>query len=180
MVANAFMDPEATVLSYFGIQPGMKIADFGAGAGFFAILMAKLTGERGSVTAVDVLDSALDAIRAKAKSEALNNIATVRSNLEVVGSSGLADGSQDLVLVKNVLFQSQKKAEIFREAGRVLAPGGQLVVLDWKKGSGGLGPPDQLRDEPEQIVALAQQYNFNLANSFTPDAFHFGLILKHA
>ena len=171
------MNPETTVTG-FGIQPGMKIADFGAGTGFFTILMAKLVGETGQVTALDVLEPALESIRTQAKAEGLANIQTVRSNLEVVGSSNLAEGSQDLVLVKNMLFQSPNKAEIISEARRVLRPEGRLIVIDWKKGAGGLGPPDDLRSDESAISALVAGAGLTAVSSFPPDAFHFGLIFK--
>ena len=171
------MDPETTVAG-FGVQPGMKIADFGAGSGYFTILLAKQVGETGVVTAIDVIDSALETIRTQAKADGLTNIATIRSNLEVVGSSGLADGSQDMVLVKNMLFQSPKKAEVIQEASRVLRGGGRLIVIDWKKSAGGLGPPDELRTDDVTVTKLAASAGFLADGNFAPDAFHFGLSFR--
>ena len=101
--SGGFMNPQR-IAGYFGITPGMKIADFGSGAGYFTLVLAKIVGESGMVTAVDILDSALDTLRARAKAEGLENIEIVRSNLEIPGGSGLGNDSQDLVLLANILF----------------------------------------------------------------------------
>lgn len=171
------MDPQTTV-GYFGIQAGMRIADFGSGSGFFTIFMAKLAGPDGLVTAIDVMDSALDSVRAKAKAEALDNIDTIRSNLELPGSSGLADGSQDLVLLKNVLFQTEKKQAMLAEANRVLKIAGKLALIDWKKGADGLGPPDQFRTEAESMRQLAENGGFNFIDFIDADVFHYGMMFR--
>src|SRR3989338_1952656 len=81
--AGGFMNP-SSIAGGFAITEGMKVADFGAGAGYFTIIMAKLTGEGGTVTAVDILESALDIVRSKSKNEGLRNIQTIRSNLEIL------------------------------------------------------------------------------------------------
>jgi ubiquinone/menaquinone biosynthesis C-methylase UbiE len=171
------MNPEATV-ELFGLQEGMKIADFGTGSGYFTILMAKKVGEGGQVAAVDILESALDSVRARAKSEGLNNINAVRSNLETVNGSGLENESQDAVLIKNVLFQSPQKEAIIKEADRVLRPGGTLIIVDWKKGGGGLGPPDGLRISPESVEQSVTSQGYLVENVLAIDSFHFGFVFR--
>lgn len=171
------MEPQR-IATFFGIREGMKIADFGCGSGHFTILMAKIAGEGGLVTAIDIMDTALDTVRAKAKSEGLKNIATIRSNLEVANSSGLATGSQDIVLLANVLFQSNKKEEIIREASRILKSSGGMVIISWKKGAGGFGPPDELRVDPETVKKLAEKSGFKLVNEFDTGAFHSGSMYR--
>ncbi|HZZ99287.1 MAG TPA: class I SAM-dependent methyltransferase, partial [Candidatus Paceibacterota bacterium] len=98
---GGFLNPEE-VIRDFGIAPGMIIADFGCGAGHIGILAAQAVGENGKVTAVDIMEDKLDSIRVRAKASGLNNIETVRANLEVLGSSGLPDNSQDMVILANI------------------------------------------------------------------------------
>ncbi len=172
---EGFMDPQSTI-GYFGLREGMRVADFGSGSGYFTILIARIVGEGGLVTAIDVMDSALDMVRAKAKSEGLKNVDTIRSNLEVTGSSGLASDSQDFVLLKNILFQSNKKEEIIKEARRVLKSGGGLAVIDWKKGSHGFGPPDDLRTDENTIREMVLQVGLDYLRFIEVDVFHYGLM----
>lgn len=142
------------------IQPGMFIADFGCGGGHFTFLLAKRVGEQGKVYALDVQAPPLEMIKARAAAEGAKNIQTIRANLEIPGSSTLADASQDRVLIANVLFQSPKKEAILQEARRILKPNGSLVLIEWRKGAGGFGPPDDLRMDEDQIRTLVQGQQF--------------------
>lgn len=171
---GGFLNPDL-IVENFGIEEGMKVTDFGSGSGYFTILMAKKTGEAGLVTAVDILESALDIVRSKTKSEGLRNIQTIRSNLEVYGSSGIQSDSQDFVLLANVLFQSDQKDDIIKEAHRALKEKGTLVIIDWKKGTGGFGPPDNFRLDSLAMQSLAANNSFEFIGFLDVGAFHYGL-----
>jgi len=174
---GGFMNP-SVVVSQFGLKPGFRVADFGSGSGYFTIEMAKIVGGSGFISAVDILDSSLETIRAKAGLEGLRNIQTIRGNLEIIGGSGLANESQDIVLLANILFQNENKMAILKEAKRVLGPGGKLIIIDWEKGSGGVGPPDEYRITKETLISLATQVGFRLEKEIPADQYHFGLIFR--
>lgn len=174
---GGFLDPEI-VASKFGLKLGQEIADFGAGSGYFTIIMAKIVGDSGKVNAIDILDSSLETIRSKANLEGLKNIKTIKGNLEVIGGSGLDDSSQDFVLLANILFQNEDKVEIIRESKRVLKDDGRMVIIDWEKGSGGFGPPDEYRSPKETIMSLAAQEGFIFEKYIDVDKFHFGMIFR--
>ena len=162
MISGGVLLDPARVVDNLDIRPGMKIADFGCGTGHFTILMAKRVGDDGRVTAIDIQEAPLESVRTRAREAGLATIDIIRANLEVLGGTSLLDNSQDMVLLANVLFQSNKKPEIMREAHRILKSGGQLVMVEWKKGSGGFGPPENLRMDAEQLKALvsAEQFTF--------------------
>jgi len=174
---EGFLNPESLV-GDFGIHPGMKIADFGSGSGHVAVLLAQRTGQEGLVTAVDILEDKLDAVRVKAKAAGINNIETIRANLEVPGSSGLPDRSQDLVVLVNVLFQSTRKTDIIRESHRVLRSGGKIAIVEWKKGAGGLGPPEDLRTDDAVIQGLFSKAGLVLDHAFNAGQLHYGMIFN--
>ncbi len=171
------MDP-GKIMSEFDIQEGMSIADFGCGAGHFTILLGQKVGKDGKVYALDVQESPLESVSARAKAAGLENIETVRANLEVLGSSRLPDNSQDVVLLINILFQSTKKSEIINEATRVLKTGGRVIVIEWKRGAGGFGPPDELRTEPSAMQALMPSTNFSFQKDIDAGSFHYGMIFQ--
>ena len=178
LAANgSFMDPYRTA-AQFGISGGMRIADLGAGNGYFTLAMAKLVGESGSITAVDVLSNPLYTIESKAKIEGLTNIRTQKGNLEIEGGSGLSGNSQDIVLLKNVLFQSQNKDSIIKEAARILKENGKLIIIDWLKGAGGLGPPDNLRTDLGYIQQEVGDIGFRMEKSIEADKFHYGFLFR--
>lgn len=176
--SGGFMNPEL-IAAGFGLTEGMRVADLGSGSGYFTIIMAKKVGDSGLVTAVDLLNSALETLRAKAKVEGLGNIETIRSNLEILGSSGLTNDSQDIVLLANILFQNSNKATILNEARRVIKPGGTLIVIDWRKGAGGFGPPDNLRTSEEEINRLViSSDGFQFVSQIDAGVFHYGMMYK--
>lgn len=179
--SEGFFNPNA-VIGEFGIVQGMKIADFGCGAGHIGILAAQKLGKDGILLALDIMEDKLDSIKARAKASGLENVQIKRSNLEVLGSTGLADGSQDMVLLINILFQSNKKEEILKEASRVLKNEGTVVLIEWKKGVqvGGLsfGPPDNLRTDPETMKSIFSSQGLKLSREFIAGQFHYGLIFK--
>lgn len=174
---GGFMNPDK-IAGEFGIVPGMTVADFGSGAGYFTILMGQKVGTNGKVYALDIQESALDNVRVKAKAAGLENVETIRSNLEVPGSSGLADGSQDMVLLANILFQSDLKAEIVKEAVRVLKSGGSVVLIDWKRAAGGFGPPDTRRTDEIAMRNLVIGEGFIFENDIDAGQFHYGMKFK--
>ena len=175
---GGFLNPEKA-LEEFGIKEGMKIADFGCGAGYFAILTAKAVGETGIIYAVDVLKTALESVRSTAKAEGLLNIKTVWANLEIKGGSSLEDESVDIVLLANILFQSTKKAAIIKEARRVVKKGGKMIVIDWKKDQP-MGPPQDLIVSEDLIKDLAEKEGFRLERKFSAGDRHWGIIfVKH-
>lgn len=175
--AGGFLDP-GKIMSEFDIQEGMSIADFGCGTGYFTILLGQKVGKDGKVYALDVQEPPLDSVRAKAKAAGLENIETVRANLEVLGGSRLPDNSQDMVLLANILFQSTKKAEIISESARVMKAGGRLIVIDWKRSAGGFGPPDELRTEQADMRALAPENIFSFQKDIDAGSFHYGMMFQ--
>lgn len=174
---NQVIDLKA-IVGQFGLEPGMRVADFGTGSGYFTLEMARALGESGVVTAVDILDSALETVSSRVNSAGLENIQLVKANLEVLGASGLADESQDFVLLANILFQNDGKIMIIREAKRVLMPGRRLAVIDWEKGNGGLGPPDEYRTPKASILSLVSQEGFTYEKDIFVDVYHFGMMFR--
>ncbi|OHB16944.1 MAG: hypothetical protein A2913_00755 [Parcubacteria group bacterium RIFCSPLOWO2_01_FULL_40_65] len=176
-LANQTFDLK-NIISQFELEPGIKIADLGSGSGYFTIEMAKAIGDGGIVTAVDVLESALETVRARATIADVKNIHLIRANLEVLGSTFLSDNSQDFVLIKNVLFQNDQKIRVIREAKRILMSGRKLVIIDWGKGVGGLGPPDEYRTPKESILSLASQEGLIYEKDIIVDIYHFGMMFR--
>lgn len=174
---GGFLDPDRLV-DGFGVEKGMIISDFGCGAGYFTISMAEKTGSTGKVYAFDVQTSALDHVKSKARVRGIDNIETVRTNLEIPGSSGLADESQDIVLLANILFQSQKKSEIIKEGFRVLKKGGKMIIIDWKKGAGSFGPPTDHRTEEKEMIQFAEKEGLAFEHPVDAGQFHYGLLFK--
>ncbi|MBU2264677.1 class I SAM-dependent methyltransferase, partial [Patescibacteria group bacterium] len=172
---GGFINPEK-VIAQLNVKPGMKVADFGCGHGYFTLPIAKAIGQEGRVWAIDVLSEALEAVRSRAQLEGVVNIETARGDLEAPNGSKLSDGFVDLVLLHNVLFQSQKKSAIIKEAKRVLKTGGVFVLVDWRKDLITIGPQDGWRLSFDEARALAQEESFVFNKVFEAGEYHYGLM----
>lgn len=174
---GGFLHPER-ILKYLDIRPGMSVADFGAGGGYFSIPAARLVGENGKVYAIDIRKSSLDFIKSKANLEHLLNIETVWADLELTKGSRLLDNAVDLVIIANILFQSEKKREVIREAWRVLRSGGRLATLEWDETPFPVGPPLVLRVQKSVAKHLADEAGFELEKEFEAGSHHYGLLFR--
>ncbi|OGM97669.1 MAG: hypothetical protein A2735_03640 [Candidatus Yanofskybacteria bacterium RIFCSPHIGHO2_01_FULL_41_21] len=175
--SEGFLNPDI-IVGEFGISPGMNIADFGCGAGHIGILVAQRVGKDGHVLALDIMEDKLDSFKAQAKAVGLENIETKRANLEIVGNTGANDESQDMVILINILFQSNKKQDILKEAKRVLKSQGTIILVEWKKSGGGLGPPNELRTDTNDMQALFVAEGFTFVRQFNAGQFHYGMIFR--
>jgi ubiquinone/menaquinone biosynthesis C-methylase UbiE len=164
------------ILEQIDIRDNIKAADFGCGNGYFSIPLAKMIPQ-GKVYALDVVKETLEAVRSQAALEKIDNIETIHCNLEILGASKLEDDSIDLVIMRNILFQSQKKVEILKEAQRVLKPGGQLVLIEWIPGSS-LAPKQGWLISKEEAQQLIQAQGMTLERELPIDNQHYGMIFK--
>jgi len=108
------------------LLPRLRVADLGCGEGYLAIEAARWA-ER--VTAVDLSQVSLDRARARAESRGVRNIAWKRGDIEDLP---LPAGSVDVALLSQALHHAREPLRAVREAARVLARGGTLLLLDLK------------------------------------------------
>jgi ubiquinone/menaquinone biosynthesis C-methylase UbiE len=141
MEESTFLKPSKVVM-LAGITEGMRVADFGASAGFFARAAAHAVAPGGVVWAVDLNGDLLTRLKNVALAEDLHNVEILRGDPSTSVGSGLPADSFDFVLVINVLFGLERtgKDRLAREAWRVLKPGGRALIVDWRGTFGGLGP----------------------------------------
>lgn len=173
--SGGFLRPEEILRANLVIRQGSVIADFGCGNGYFTLPLARAAGNQGKIYAIDVLPSALEAIRGRAKLEGLFNIQTIRANVEIFNGTTLEDNTLDMAILSNILFQSDKKTDIIKEAMRVLKVGSTLVMIEWNKNNS-FGPPDNQRVKEEYLKKLASELGLEFIKTFDAGAYHYGLV----
>lgn len=165
------------ITSQLDVSLNETIADFGSGYGFFAVAFAKVVGPSGQVFAIDILPTALEAVRSQAKIEGLFNIKIIQGNLEKPNGSTLSETSCDLVFIANVLFQVPDKISLLEEAKRILKAGGRLVVLEWKPYIS-LGPKKESRMGEAELKQLILSCGFSEVKTIDVGSHHYGFIFR--
>ncbi len=173
-MSNSFVDP-AHIIKKIGMKPGDKVADFGCGPGYFSIPIAKYVGEEGDVYAFDVLPSALEALESQSKMLGIDNIKIKRVNLEKENASGLESESVDWVILKNILFQNDKKKNIIREAYRILKIGGRILVMEWGNNLS-FGPKKEKRISPQKLIEIINSEEFIFEKQLTAGDYHYIIV----
>jgi ubiquinone/menaquinone biosynthesis C-methylase UbiE len=128
--------PPAEVIAPLHLVPGMKVADVGAGTGYFTLPIARAVGDAGRVFAVDLQPEMLELLRHKIESA---NISLHQGNASQLP---LQDATVDIVCYANIWHELQDPVAALREATRVSVRGGKIAIVDWRSDcSPPPGPP---------------------------------------
>lgn len=171
---EGFLSPEE-ILNNLEIREDMTAVEFGCGAGIFVLALAKRLTQ-GRVYGLDVQEEKLSALKNKALLEKLKNVVTVHCDLETQNGSTLHANSIDIVLIPNVLFQSEDKHAIIKEGKRILKQGGQLLIIDWQKSSS-LAPKQGIIS-PDEIKKIAESAELDFKKEFLAGGHHFALLFS--
>jgi predicted methyltransferase len=157
-------DKRMALLEKLDIKPGMDVADIGAGTGLFSWLMANKVGETGTVYAVDISKVFTDNIDRIAKERKINNVKTILNNQQ---STQLAPASIDLALIIDTYHHFEFPASMMRSIHKALRPGGQVVIIDFRRQPGVSDPwvLGHVRSGRDAVIQEIEQQGFKLTES---------------
>jgi cyclopropane fatty-acyl-phospholipid synthase-like methyltransferase len=171
---DAYQKPEEVVKA-LKIEEGEVIADIGAGSGYFAVRLARAVGEKGRVYAVDVSPDMVVHLNRRIRDLNLKNVVTI---LCAQDDPLLADGSVDRFFICDTWHHIGGHAKYLALLKRMLKPGGQVIMIDFKKAKTPVGPPMELRIDRDDLVREMEANGFKLAAEHTFLEYQYFLVFK--
>ena len=113
-----------------GLNPGMAMADIGAGTGLFTLTFSQAVGETGKVYAVDIAKNFLEHIKARATKAHAANVQTIQCTERSVE---LPESSIDLAFICDVYHHFEYPQASLATLHKALKPDGELVLIDFKR-----------------------------------------------
>jgi SAM-dependent methyltransferase len=150
------------VIRHLELAPDSKVADIGAGTGYFAVRLAHMT-PKGTVYALDVEPDMVKYLGERAAREKLANLQAVQAS---PGDARLPE-KVDRVLLVDVYHHIADRERYFGKLKSSLAPHAQVAIIDFRMDSP-VGPPRSARVAEAEVVgemeragyALVKRYNF--------------------
>lgn len=145
------------IMDALRIAEGARVADLGAGGGWFTVRLARRVGPNGMVYAQDIQPQMIEAIGRRVQRENLRNVSTV---LGTATDPKLPPGL-DAVLIVGAYHEMDDPARpeviltLLANVARALKPQGRVGVVDFLPGGGGPGPAADERVDPDQVVRTA-------------------------
>ncbi|ABC63442.1 class I SAM-dependent methyltransferase [Erythrobacter litoralis] len=159
--ANAFSTETARdsvgearkVMDFAAIEPGMTVADIGAGEGYYTVRLATRVGESGRVLAQDIDPDALQRLGTRVERERLDNVSI---KLGAPDDPRLPDDSFDRVFMVHMYHEVEEPYAFLWRLWPSLKEGGQAIVVDVDR------PTDQHGIDPFLLKCEFEQVGFEL------------------
>jgi ubiquinone/menaquinone biosynthesis C-methylase UbiE len=173
-IRDAYQKPQE-VIKALNIKEGEVIADIGAGSGYFTVRLARPVGEKGRVYAVDVSPDMIVHLNRRIRDLNLTNVVTI---LCAPDDPLLANASADRFFICDTWHHINGHAQYLALLKRMLKPGRQVIMVDFKKAKTPVGPPMEIRIDRADLVREMEANGFQLAAEHTFLEYQYFLVFK--
>lgn len=148
---------------------GSKVADIGAGHGFFSVRFSPIVGEQGRVYAVEIDPSLVDRLKQRTVDAGLANIEVISAT---AADPNLPSNAMDAVLIADVYHEISDTDSVVGHLYDSLKPGGTLIVVDYMPGDvEGRSREEQALDHaiaPEFVLDDLRRAGFHVERAINP------------
>jgi ubiquinone/menaquinone biosynthesis C-methylase UbiE len=181
---EVFDDPErdrwqrpAELVKALGLEPGDRVADIGAGTGYFERHLSEAVGTSGTVFAVDLEPSLIEHLRQRAEQENTANVVPVLGSPD---NPRLPVGMLDLILIVNTYHHIDDRLAYFGALRQTLAKGGRLAVVDYFKRETPVGPPPSRKLSKDFVTQELRAAGFTLSEDLDLLPYQYVLVFRPA
>ena len=130
-----------TVMRLLGVGPGARVADVGAGSGYYTLRLARRVGPQGHVYAQDIMPRYLRGLGERLRRERVGNVTLVLGDPH---DPRLPRASADLALLVHMYHEIEQPFGLLHNLQPALRPGGRVAVVDMDRATGRHGTPVSL------------------------------------
>lgn len=160
---DAYQKPHE-VIHALGLKPGERIADIGAGSGYFTFHLARHVGEKGKVYAVDISSDMILHINRRIRDTKATNIVSILAD---PGDPLLPDQSVDRFFICDVWHHVENQTKYLSLLKKMLRPGGEVIMIDFHKKELPFGPPLKMKIAREDLIKQMETNGFRLTKEHT-------------
>lgn len=171
---DAYQKPH-DVITALKLNEGEVIADIGAGSGYFTFRLAHHVGNTGRVYAVDVSPNMIVHLNRRIRDLNLTNVVTI---LCAPDDPLLADASIDRFFICDTWHHIDNHDHYLALMKKMLRPGGQVVMIDFKKAETPIGPPTVMRIGRDDLIKEMARNGFILDTEHTLLPYQYFLVFK--
>lgn len=154
-------DRRYDIIKALDLKTGQRVADVGAGTGFFSLIMAEKVGPEGKVYAVDISKNFVDGVMERAKQAGFKNMIGVVNDQKSVR---LPDASVDLVFISDTYHHFEYPITTLKTIHSALIENGEVVVIDYRKipGRSSSWVMGHVRGGRQQVIKEFESEGFEL------------------
>lgn len=163
-----------------GIRSGnTTMLDVGAGSGYLSIAAAEIMGSGSRVYTLDSHEESVKSLDKELAEKGIKNITTIKA--DAVSAIPLQRDIVDICLMSNVVhgFVANKEMDkVLKNINAVLKEDGKLIIIDFQKKDTPVGPPLDIRLNPDEVENIVEPYGYVKTGSFDAGQSHYVVVFK--
>jgi ubiquinone/menaquinone biosynthesis C-methylase UbiE len=171
---DQWQKPQA-LIDALHLRAGMRVADLGAGTGYFSHYLSTAVGSDGTVFAVDTEPNLVVHLRERSEQEHTANVVPILASPD---NPRLPVAGVDLILIVDTYHHIDGRRDYFRRLQRSLAADGRVAVVDWEKRDLPVGPPPPHKLAREQVMEEMAAAGYTLVGESNALPYQYVLIFR--